>query len=402
MFFSVKLCATSARLWAPEIVTQIVNNMTDKTVKKLGLIVNPIAGLGGRVGLKGSDGLDIQARARELGAVPQSLDRAAQALEKLQPLKGEIELVTYPAEMGADAARAAGFEPVVIGSIKSGDTTPADTQQAAKEMQALGVELLLFAGGDGTARDIYTAVGDKLPVLGIPAGVKIHSAVYAANPGSAGELAALYLQGQVSSLKEGEVMDLDEEAFRQGVVSAKLYGYLQIPFQRRLVQSLKSANPASERATLEAIAYHVIDQMEEDCPYIIGPGTTTRVIADLLDLPKTLLGVDVVLNKALIATDVGESELLQLIDGRPAKIVVTLIGGQGYIFGRGNQQLSPEVIRRVGRENIIVISTPEKIYALDGRPLLVDTGDPAVDGMLSGYIKIVTGYNHTMVYKVSC
>jgi predicted polyphosphate/ATP-dependent NAD kinase len=370
-------------------------------MKKLGLIVNPVAGLGGRVGLKGSDGLDIQQKARAMGAKPQALERAGQALVKLAPLKDELELVTYPGEMGAEAARAAGFEPVVIGDIEPGQTTPSDTQQAAREMTAQGVELLLFAGGDGTARDVYTAVGEKVPALGIPAGVKIHSAVYAANPGSAGELAALYLQGQVTNLKESEVMDLDEDAFREGVVSAKLYGYLRIPFQRRLVQSLKRSNPTTERATLEAIAAHVIDRMEEDCLYLIGPGSTTRVIADLLAVENTLLGVDVLLNKQVIAQDVGEADLLQFLDGRPARIVVTLIGGQGYIFGRGNQQLSPAVIRRVGKENIIVISTPEKIYALDGRPLLVDTGDPAVDKMLSGYIKVVVGYNHTMVYRVS-
>lgn len=371
-------------------------------MKKVGLIVNPVAGLGGRVGLKGSDGQDIQQKARALGAMPQAQPRAVQALEKLKPIQGEIELVTYPGEMGAEAARAAGFEPTVIGAIEPGETTPADTRQAAQEMLAYGVELLLFAGGDGTARDIYQAVGDRLPVLGIPAGVKIHSAVYAANPAAAGELAALYLQGRVASLRESEVMDLDEAAFREGVVSARLYGYLQIPFQRRYVQSLKSANPASERATLEAIADHVIDLMAPDWLYIIGPGSTTRLIAERLGLPKTLLGVDVVLNKALLAADVGEAELLKLIEGRPAKIVITLIGGQGYIFGRGNQQLSPAVIRRVGRENIIVISTPEKIYTLEGRPLLVDTGDPALDELLSGYLKIVIGYRHTMVYKVAC
>ncbi len=372
-----------------------------KNLKKLGLIVNPVAGLGGRVGLKGSDGAAIQQQARALGATPQAQQRAVQALTKLKPLIGEIELVAYPGEMGAEAAHAAGFEPAVIGAIKPGETTPADTQQAAKEMLAQGVELLLFAGGDGTARDIYQAVEDRLPVLGIPAGVKIHSAVYAANPAAAGELAALYLQGQVASLRESEVMDLDEAAFREGVVSARLYGYLRIPFQRRYVQSLKSANPASERATLQAIADHVIDLMAPDWLYIVGPGSTTRLIVERLDLKKTLLGVDVVLNKQLVAADVGEAELLKLIEDRPAKIVITLIGGQGYLFGRGNQQLSPAVIRRVGRENIIVISTPEKIYALEGRPLLVDTGDPALDELLSGYVKIVIGYRHTMVYRVA-
>jgi len=370
--------------------------------KRLGLIVNPVAGIGGRVGLKGSDGAEIQKRALELGAVPQSLNRAIQALERIKSMKGAFEVITYPGEMGEDAARECGFEPMVIGSIKQGETTPEDTRNAAQEMVRLKVNLLLFAGGDGTARDIYNAVGEGIPVLGIPAGVKIHSAVFATSPRSAGDLAELYLQERVSSLREAEVMDIDEEAFRQGIVSAKLYGYLKIPFRRRLVQSLKIASRPGEKASLEAIACEVVDRMGDDCLYIIGPGSTTRAITSKLGLNKTLIGVDVVFKGKLLATDVNESQLLNLLEGRDAKIIVTPIGGQGYIFGRGNQEISPEVIKRVGKDNIIVVSTTEKINSLGGRPLWVDTGDRAVDRMLSGYMRVVTGYNEQVVCRVSC
>jgi predicted polyphosphate/ATP-dependent NAD kinase len=369
--------------------------------RKLGLIVNPVAGIGGQVGLKGSDGAEIQRKAQELGAVPQAAKRARQALEQLKPVRG-LEIVTYPGEMGEDAARACGLEPRVIGSIIPGATTARDTRTAAREMLRLGVDLLLFAGGDGTARDIYTAVGEELPALGIPAGVKIHSAVFATNPSSAGSLAALYLQGRTSSEREAEVMDIDEEAFRRGRLSARLYGYLKIPFRAGLVQNLKMGSSGGQ-AAVGPIAEDIVEEMQDDCLYIIGPGTTTRAIATALELDKTLLGVDVVLNRELLAIDVNETQLLGLLDGRrEAKIVVTPIGGQGYIFGRGNQQLSPRVIEQVGRDNVLVVSTKEKLYSLGTQPLLVDTGDPAVDELLSGYVTVVTGYRERAVRKVSC
>ncbi|MFQ6099747.1 MAG: ATP-NAD kinase family protein [Anaerolineae bacterium] len=368
---------------------------------KLGLIVNPVAGLGGRVGLKGSDGAEIQKKALKLGAVPQSQDRAIQALERLKLVDG-LEIITYPGEMGEDAVRVRGFRPMVIGSIRPGKTTPEDTINAARDMLQLGVALLLFAGGDGTARDVCNAVGGELPALGIPAGVKIHSAVFGANPRSAGDLAASYLRGRVSGLREAEVMDIDEEAFRQGIVSARLCGYLKIPFERRLVQSLKTPSSPGEYAAMAAIAADVVSKMEDGWLYIIGPGTTTRAITTRLGLGKTLIGVDVVAEGKLVAADVNESQLLKLLEGRRARIVVTPIGGQGYIFGRGNQQISPKVIEKVGRENIIVVSTIGKIHSLHGRPLWVDSGDRAIDEMLSGHIRVVTGYNEQIVYRVAC
>jgi predicted polyphosphate/ATP-dependent NAD kinase len=361
-----------------------------------------VAGLGGRVGLKGSDGLEVQRRALALGAVPRSSARAAQALEVIERAWGDdLEIVTYPAEMGADAAWACGYEPTVIGAIEDGRTSAEDTQRAAREMRRLGVDLLLFAGGDGTARDIHRAVGDQSPVLGIPAGVKIHSAVFATNPRSAGELAVSYLQGRVTRLREAEVMDIDEEAFREGVVYARLYGYLRVPFRPSLVQGLKAGSRPSEIGSQRAIAYDVVDHMQAGWLYVLGPGTTIRAVASRLGLEKTLIGVDVVLDGRLLASDVNEAQLLELLEGRDAKIVVTPIGGQGFIFGRGNQQISPQVIEKVGPQHVVVVSTPEKIHSLNGRPLLVDTGDLVLDHKLSGYVRVVTGYDEWVVYRVS-
>ena len=370
-------------------------------MKKLGVIVNPVAGMGGRVGLKGSDGIEILRKAREMGAEPESPRRAIEALKIIAKLKNEIEVLAYPDEMGADECRQAGLEPEVIGSIKSGETSPKDTMEAARAMAQKGVDLILFAGGDGTARNIYTAIGPEIPVLGIPAGVKIHSAVYAINPRSAGEVASLYLQGQVVNIREAEVMDIDEEAFRQGRVNARLYGYLKVPVERR-IQSVKSG-AHSEQVEVESMAAEIVANMEQDTLYIIGPGTTTRAIMERLELPNTLLGVDVVLNRELVANDVGEKQLFNLLDQHKGKahIVVTAIGGQGHVFGRGNQQISPRVIRLVGKDNIIVVASRDKLVALQPHPLLVDTGDPDLDQELSGYVRVVTGWEDSIMYRIS-
>ena len=366
------------------------------------MIVNPIAGIGGRVGLKGSDGATIQRRAFELGAVREASRRAVEALRRLNVMRDELELLTYPGEMGQEAAEECGYAPTVVGSIRLGETTARDTQEAAKEMARLGVRRLLFAGGDGTARDVYDAVGERVAVLGIPAGVKIHSAVFGVNPRSAGDLALADLMGRVTRLRAAEVMDIDEEAGRRGVVAARLTGYLRVPYRSRLLQGLKSASPVDEMGAMRLIAGDVVGRMEAGCYTILGPGTTTRAIAERLGLCKTLIGVDLVANGKVVAADANEAQLLALIKGRRAMIVVTPIGGQGYLFGRGNQQISWRVIREVGKEKIIVVSTPNKIASLRGRPLWVDTGDRAVDESLQGYVKIITGYREQIVYRVAC
>ncbi len=380
---------------------------------KLGLIVNPIAGMGGSVGLKGTDGADALRKARALGARPAAQRRAAEALRVIAAGMPDVKLLTCAGAMGEDAARECGLDPVTVGGLRADvlayESDGADTRRACAEMRRLGVSLLLFAGGDGTARDVCAAIGggegEPVAALGIPAGVKMHSAVFALTPRRAGETALRFLRGELG-VGEAEVMDIDEDAFRAGRVSAALYGYLRVPQDGQAVQAGKSAAAIDERDAARGIGEQVATDMELGVVYIIGPGTTTRAIADVLGIRKTLLGVDAALDGRLVAADANEIDLLRLTRGKPAKIVVGVIGGQGYIFGRGNQQISARVIRRVvgqaGAGNVIVAATRGKLLALGGKPLLVDTGDGALDRELSGYVSVITGVGESHTYRVSC
>lgn len=373
-------------------------------MKRLGFLVNPVAGIGGKVGLKGSDGAATLERALELGAVPESGKKALITMKALREVAGELDIYACPGEMGADICAAAGLKAQVVGEIAGERTTPEDTIRCAQALRDRDLDLLLFAGGDGTARNILDAVGTSVTVLGIPTGCKIHSGVYALNPRTAGLLMAQYAMGSVRETKEAEVMDIDEELFRQGIVQAQLYGYLKIPNETKMVQNLKSGRGYSEQQSTELLANYISDHMERDTLYIVGTGSTTAAIMKKMELLHTLLGVDLVLNGKTIARDCTERELLTALDtyrSHPVKIIVTVIGGQGYIFGRGNQQISAEVIRRVGRENIIVAASKGKILSLFGQNLYVDTGDEEVNHMLRGYMRVIVGYEDEIMMRVS-
>lgn len=375
--------------------------------KKIGFIVNPVAGIGGKVGLKGSDGTAVLKKARELGAVPESGKKAALTLKILKHTEHLLEFYTYPGEMGAIVCQAAGIPYTVIGRAESAsdpkaDTTAEDTIHAAKELRDRKVDLILFAGGDGTARDILDAVGTTIPVLGIPTGCKIHSGVYAVNPRIAGMIVEQYARGKIQEAVEAEVMDIDEEQFRQGIVQARLYGYLMIPNERALIQSPKSAGACREMDSLEMLSDYIAEIWEEDTLYIVGTGSTTAAIMKNMNLPNTLLGVDLVYRKQVIASDCTEKEILDIMSNyKNTKIIVTVIGGQGYLFGRGNQQISAEIIRRVGKENIIVAATKNKLLSLLGKPLYVDTGDEKINRYLEGYLRVIVGYGEIVMAKVT-
>jgi predicted polyphosphate/ATP-dependent NAD kinase len=373
---------------------------SDTPRRRLGLIVNPLAGLGGRVGLKGTDGPDVQRRALELGASPQAPARADRALARLESERARLHVTAAPDAMGADLAAARGFELDVVGLARA-TTTGQDTQDAARAMADRGIDLLLFAGGDGTARDILAAVGADVPVLGIPAGVKMRSGLFAASPEAAADAASHYLsRPSPAALRDGEVVDLDEDALRDDRISGELYGFLRVPSERTRVLSAKSASPGSD-VGVDAVCEELADEIRRGGLYIVGPGTTTQRILQHLGVDGTLLGIDVIEDAALIVRDASEQELLDVADGQAATIVVGIVGGQGVLFGRGNQQISAEVIRRAGTRAIVIVAGLDKLQALDPPWLRVDTGDSEVDGMLSGYRRVRYAPSMSALYKVA-
>lgn len=431
---------------------------------KLGLIINPIAGIGGSVALKGSDGEGMVEKALALGAQPKAGERTKMALEILLPYKQQIKIYCADGQMGAQCAADLGFNcETVYHSINSQVTTAQDTENAVQAIAAHDVDILLFAGGDGTARNISHQLGETLPVLGIPAGCKIHSGVYAVTPKAAGRVIELMLSNQLVTLTSADVMDIDESLFRRGTVKAKRYGEMQVPSELRYMQAVKSGGKESDELVLQDIADDLIEKMDElmdqevdqdtddgqgeDHPaanckllpagqdqnmpehlceqaellfsqsmqaqlnehrqlpvFIIGSGSTTAFVMQTLGLDNTLLGVDLIHNQCLLCSDITEPVLWQFIQchkNLSLKLVITLIGGQGHIFGRGNQQLSPRIIRAIGKQNILIIATKTKLTALNSRPLIVDTGDSELDKALSGFMPVTTGYKDQVLYPVA-
>ena len=398
---------------------------------KLGLIINPVAGVGGSVALKGSD--DMVKHALALGAELKANARAQTALTVLLPYQDEIVIYTVNSQMGEHAAKNLGFNVELVYQTRNDNTQASDTEQAISALLAEQVDIILFAGGDGTARNVAKIVAlnaeqnsqqysqqsswqkklPQVPVLGIPAGCKIHSGVYAITPTAAGRVVELMVTKQLVTLTEGDVMDIDESLFRQGVVKAKRFGEMQIPSELRYVQAVKSGGKESDELVLHDISEDVIEFMSDNDEnlFVIGSGSTTAFLMNELGLDNTLLGVDLVQNEALVASDVTEKELWHNLSlakqtKQHVNLVITLIGGQGHIFGRGNQQLSPRIIRFIidqvgGKENITIIATKTKLTALNNKPLISDTGDNELDQLLSGFMPISTGYKDQVLYPVS-
>ncbi|MBV7315018.1 ATP-NAD kinase family protein [Shewanella sp. NIFS-20-20] len=363
----------------------------------LGLLINPLAGLGGSVALKGSD--HVAELALALGATPKANERMAQALVPLLPYKDRLMMMTGSGALGADVCERMGFSYQVV-YHSNGPYSAADTQQLIHAMMPFQLDLLLFAGGDGTARDVLDCVPEQQVVLGVPAGVKIHSGVYGITPSASGTVVAMLLDGQLVNLACADVMDIDEVAFRGGQVRAKRFGELLVPAEPRYIQAVKMGGKESDDLVLADIAADVIEQMDDEY-FIMGSGSTVAFIMEELGIDNTLLGVDVIADKQHLLADATAEQLVALAADRPVKLVITLIGGQGHILGRGNQQLSAEFIKRVGRDNIIIVATKTKLKALEGRPLIVDSGDPELDQALAGFYKVTTGYHDYVMYQVA-
>ena len=368
---------------------------------RLGVVINPFAGIGGAMALKGSDGEAIRQQALAAGATKLANDKMARALTKLTAFSNLLVL-TASGEMGEHCCAALGLEHQVIYTSQSAETTPEDTENAVRELVNKGVDLILFAGGDGTARNVCSIVADSVPVLGVPAGVKIHSGVYAVTPSAAGDVVAKMLTGELVSVRQAEVRDIDESAFRQGKVRAQHYGEMQVPDELTYVQSVKMGGREDESMVINEIAEYLSEIIADDDEhlYIMGSGSTVAEVMARLGLTNTLLGVDVVKKGAVIAADVTASELLELVSQSPARLVITAIGGQGHVFGRGNQQLSPAVLRAIGRDNFWIAATKQKLQQLDGRPLRSDSGDEELDNELAGIIAVITGYGDRVYYPL--
>ena len=366
--------------------------------KKIGIIVNPVAGMGGSVGLKGTDG-EMYHRSLKLGAEPVSPNRMKDVLIRVERIN-KADLLVAPGSMGSDIVSSLNLHALVIGTTGK-YTNAEDTRRICRQMAEAGADIIVFAGGDGTARDILDEIGTTLPVVAVPAGVKVFSSVFATSPTAAAGMIDAFISG--NGFLEQEVLDIDEEAYRNNRLSSSLYGYLMVPDVPRFLQMGKAASDINQSAADNKveIAEYVTSIIKMDELYLLGPGTTVQAITEILKQPKTLLGVDAMLDEKVIQLDLSEKEILMLIKKhKTAKIIVTPLGGNGYIFGRGNKQFTPRVIWEVGKTGILVIANEAKIRDMDC--LRVDTGDDSLDHALTGYIEVIIGYMEKRVMRVAC
>lgn len=355
--------------------------------RRVGLIVNPIAGMGGRVGLKGTDGPERLAEAIRRGAVPVAAARARETLSALRATLADFDLV----ESGGDSPDR---EP--SGSHASGDASRA----AAAWLADTGIDLLLFAGGDGTARDIAAVIGEQVPLLGIPTGVKMQSGVFGTSPAAAGRLAAAWLAGEARPTRRAEIVDLDEDEAGRGHLGPRLFGHGLVPDGAPGLQHRKAPRRPEDDALLAAAGEELAARLDPDTLYVIGPGTGPKAVLAALGTRGTLLGVDVLRGGRLVATDVGEAEILNVAQDGPVHLILGVTGGQGFVLGRGNQPIGPAVIARAGRGGMTIMAGRGKLALLPEMRLFVDSGDAALDRALAGHVRVVTGPRETAIMRL--
>lgn len=364
----------------------------------LALIVNPIAGMGGAVGLKGTDGKVEESV--QLGAKPVVPRRVGLFLRGLKQTK----FLTCPSEMGQAYLDKYDFKYELVADDKFEytnnlpKTTSEHTKKYLKTIIKKKPELILFAGGDGTARDVYGVVGNSIPILGIPCGVKVYSSVFAASPMDAAELTKKFLSGTITT-KDCEVMDIDEQDFRNNILDTEIFGYAKVPYEPALIPGSKVPTEVTDSDDQEGIAKRLAESMGGK--YVLGPGTTVAAICERLGVGCTLLGVDVVEvengNAKILKKDANESDLLGLVDSN-TKIIVSPIGHQGFIFGRGNQQISARVLEIVPTKNITIAATRSKLEGCSG--LRIDV-TPEINKKFGGHIQVMVGYHDSQIVKLS-
>lgn len=367
---------------------------------RVGLLINPYAGLGGPLALKGSDHVSPALRHETCAAVAQGHSRAQQRCTTfLNATQGlALHWVSVAGAMGGDSL--AGFDPQLLDFQANTPSTAEDTQRAAALLLQAGLDLLVFVGGDGTARDICAVIADRLPVLGVPAGVKMHSGVFAINPQSAADLLRSLCAGELVAMELAEVRDIDELALADGRVRARHFGDMRVPVSDSHVQQVKCSGREDEGLVQAEIAAGIVEMMQPGQHYALGAGTTVAAVMAALQLPNTLLGFDIVCDGRCVASDVSAAGLEQWAESAVLTVIITPTGGQGSLIGRGNQQLSPALLHRLGRERIWVLATRSKLAALAGRPLRLDTGDAGLDRAWSGWWSVHSGYQQQLLYAV--
>jgi len=373
--------------------------------RKIGFIVNPIAGMGGKVGLKGTDG--VLKKAIELGATRVAPQKAETMLREFLinfSNNDDIQWLTCKGDMGSNELENAGIKNFnIIHEPIKGNTTAEDTKKACEFFLIHNVDLIVFCGGDGTARDIFEIVGTKIPILGIPSGVKMHSGVFGINVNATAKMLHEFVNGSLT-IGDTEIMDLDEELYRNGKWNIRLFGIAKGIVEPTYIQVGKTSyESVSDEEIKDELAEHIAEEMEKNTDYlfIFGSGGTIDYISKKLGLNNTLLGIDAIYQRKLIGKDLNEEKILNLLEKyHKSKVILSPIGAQGFILGRGNLQLSPKVIKKIGIENIIVVSTPSKLA--DTPFIRVDTGDKKLDQLFveKEFIMVVIGYRLSRVVKI--
>ena len=382
---------------------------------RIGLLLNPLAGIGGAVGLKGSDGIELQALAKQRSGTPQAAMRTQVFLQQLNTLLGpqteQIQWFTWAEEMGASALAQAGLDAQVLGRSE-GPSSGHDSQVAASTLSAEGIDLLVFAGGDGTARDVLLGVNAQTTVLGLPSGVKMHSGVFAISPAAAAEVVAALAVGGLVGRMAREVRDYvpinkskDEDSLQAPrAVGTQHFGDLWVPESSGFLQQMKIGGMEDESLVVAEITNYMLDEFgaDQERAYIFGPGSTCLSIKQAFGIEGTLLGCDVLLPGGDILLDQTAADLLALSQTQRLHLIMSFTRNQGFLFGRGNQQITAELIRQLsGPDDITIVGSRTKLASLDSRALLVDTGDAELDQELSRVYPILTGYDEFLLYRVA-
>lgn len=366
---------------------------------RIGLIVNPVSGIGGPAGLGGSDGNETQAEAMARGSVPRSGARAERLLRALSRLGVYAEVFTARAEMGEDAVHSAGWKPTLVLPMPElgRPTTAADTIRIAAELRHR-VDVIVFVGGDGTARDVLAGTDEQVVLLGVPAGVKMHSDVFARSPEAAAGVIAASNGASVSH--PAEIVDIDEDARRNGHLNSRIYGRARVLGRRGSTQGGKIGSTAETGEQLGGCAAEVKSRIDPEAVVLFGPGTTVRRVSEAMGFESTLLGVDAMIGGRLVGRHCSADELERLTAGRRVQLVVSPVGGQGFILGRGNQQIDARVLARVNADDLIIVCTSAKLGDLSGGPLWIDAQDMVLSERFSGPRRVIVGRHHEAVVRV--